>query len=91
MIFLDVPNLDSSNYPYSVVYDCGEIDYLLCSCRTKSRAKQNRKKFQHLFNKKLKIIQTDTVRSRGVLTDKTDTIIDIKKPEFVIINSGDVR
>jgi hypothetical protein len=88
MIHLSVPNLDPSNHPWSVVYDCGDIDYLLCSCGTKSAAKINRKKLQHLFDKKLVIVKTSRVRSRGVMTEQEEIIIDVRRPEHLIIGGG---
>jgi hypothetical protein len=91
MIFLDVPNLDPSNYPYSVVYDCGDIDYLLCSCRSKGAAKINRKKLQHLFDKKLLIVKTGRIRSRGVMTEQEEIITDVRRPEHVLYCPGGTR
>jgi hypothetical protein len=56
--------------------------------RDKRRCKNKPEKLQHLFDNKLLIVKTSRVRSRGVMTEQEEIIIDVRRPEHLTIGGG---
>lgn len=76
---MTAPGIDLDDEPYSIVYDCGKIDYVLECCATKTTAKANRKMLQKLCDRKLKVVKSDEVRDYTPVHKMDKIIIGIRK------------